>query len=155
MAKDKNRFSDKVNIKNKRARYEYEFIDTFVAGIVLKGSEIKSIREGKINLQDGYCSFHNMELFVKNIHISAYTQGSHYNHEPIRERKLLLNKRELHKLKKKSEEKGLTIVPTRVFTSSRGLAKLEIALAKGKKIHDKRHDLKDKDMRRELKELKV
>lgn len=155
MAKDKNRFSDKVNIKNKRARYEYEFIDTYVAGIVLQGSEIKSIREGKINLQDGYCSFHKEELFVKNIHISPYAQGSHYNHEPIRERKLLLNKRELHKLKKKSEEKGLTIVPTRVFTSDRGLAKMEIALAKGKKIHDKRHDLKDKDMRRELKELKV
>ena len=155
MAKDKNRFSDKINIKNKRARYEYEFIDTYVAGIVLQGSEIKSIREGKINLQDGYCSFHKEELFVKNIHISPYAQGSHYNHEPIRERKLLLNKRELHKLKKKSEEKGLTIVPTRVFTSDRGLAKIEIALAKGKKIHDKRHDLKDKDMRRELKELKV
>lgn len=155
MAKDKNRFSDKVNIKNKRARYEYEFIDTYVAGIVLQGSEIKSIREGQINLQDGYCSFHKEELFVKNIHISPYAQGSHYNHEPIRERKLLLNKRELHKLKKKSEEKGLTIVPTRVFTSDRGLAKMEIALAKGKKIHDKRHDLKDKDMRRELKELKV
>ena len=155
MGKDKARFAGKVNIKNKRAKFEYEFIETFVAGIVLKGTEIKSIREGKINLQDGYCHFEGGELFVKNIHISPYEQGTYLNHEPTRERKLLLNKRELVKLKKKSEEKGLTIVPFRIFTTDRGFAKMEIALAKGKKIHDKRHSLKDKDLKREIKDLKV
>ena len=155
MAKDKQRFSNNINIKNKRARYEYEFVDTHVAGIVLKGSEIKSIREGKINLQDGYCQFHNNELFVRNIHISQYEQGTHFNHEPTRERKLLMKKKELVKLKKKSEEKGLTIIPIRVFTIDRGLAKIEIALAKGKKIHDKRQDLKEKSLKRELREIKI
>jgi SsrA-binding protein len=155
MAKDKQRFTNNVNIKNKRARFEYEFLDKFVAGIVLQGSEIKSIREGKINLQDGYCQFHNQELFVRNIHISQYGQGSHFNHEPTRERKLLMKKRELKKLKKKSEEKGLTIVPVRVFTTARGFAKMEIALAKGKNIHDKRHDLKEKALKRELKEINL
>ena len=155
MAKDKQRFSNNINIKNKRARYEYEFVDTHVAGIVLKGSEIKSIREGKINLQDGYCQFHNNELFVRNIHISQYEQGTHFNHEPTRERKLLMKKKELIKLKKKSEEKGLTIIPIRVFTIDRGLAKIEIALAKGKKIHDKRQDLKEKSLKRELREIKI
>ena len=155
MAKDKQRFSNNINVKNKRARYEYEFIDTYVAGIVLQGSEIKSIREGKVNLQDGYCQFFNNELYVRNIHISQYVQGTHFNHEPTRERKLLMKKRELVKLKKKSEEKGLTIIPTRIFTIDRGLAKMEIALAKGKKIHDKRQDLKEKSLKRELREIKV
>ena len=155
MAKDKQRFSNNINVKNKRARYEYEFIDTYVAGIVLQGSEIKSIREGKVNLQDGYCQFFNNELYVRNIHISQYDQGTHFNHEPTRERKLLMKKRELVKLKKKSEEKGLTIIPTRIFTIDRGLAKMEIALAKGKKIHDKRQDLKEKSLKRELREIKV
>jgi len=155
MAKDKQRFSNNINIKNKRARYEYEFVDTHVAGIVLQGSEIKSIREGKINLQDGYCQFHNNELFVRNIHISQYEQGTHFNHEPTRERKLLMKRKELIKLKKKSEEKGLTIIPIRVFTIDRGLAKIEIALAKGKKIHDKRQDLKEKTLKRELREIKI
>ena len=155
MAKDKQRFSNNINVKNKRARYEYEFVDTHVAGIVLQGSEIKSIREGKINLQDGYCQFHNNELFVRNIHISQYEQGTHFNHEPTRERKLLMKRKELIKLKKKSEEKGLTIIPIRVFTIDRGLAKIEIALAKGKKIHDKRQDLKEKTLKRELREIKI
>ena len=121
----------------------------------MQGSEIKSIREGKINLQDGYCQFHNNELFVRNIHISHYEQSSGFNHDPTRERKLLMKKRELIKLKKKSEEKGLTIIPIRVFTIDRGLAKIEIALAKGKKIHDKRQDLKEKTMKRELREMKI
>ena len=155
MAKDKQRFSNNINVKNKRARYEYEFVDTHVAGIVLQGSEIKSIREGKINLQDGYCQFHNNELFVRNIHISQYEQGTHFNHEPTRERKLLMKRKELIKLKKKSEEKGLTIIPIRVFTIDRGFAKIEIALAKGKKIHDKRQDLKEKTLKRELREIKI
>lgn len=147
------RFSSKINIKNKRASYEYEFIDKYVAGLVLKGTEIKSIREGKVNLQDGYCMFYGQEMFVKNIHISQYSQGTYLNHEPTRERKLLLNKNELKKLKSKSEEKGLSIVPVRLFTTERGFAKLEIALARGKKIHDKRQSIKEKDLKRELKHL--
>lgn len=155
MGKDKNRFASKVSIKNKRAKFEYEFVETFVAGIVLKGTEIKSIREGKVNLQDGYCQFQKGELFVKNVHISPYEQGTYLNHEPTRERKLLLNKRELLKLRKKSEEKGLTIIPFKLFTTDRGFAKIEIALAKGKKIHDKRHSLKDKDLKREINDLKI
>ena len=153
MAEKKNRFAGTVNIRNKRASYEYEFLDKYVAGIMLKGTEIKSIREGKVNLQDGYCYFNGEEIFVKNIHISHYEQGSHFNHEPTRERKLLLNKREIRKLKQKSAEKGLTIIPVRLFTNDRGLAKLEIALARGKKIHDKRQSIKEKDLQRELKHL--
>lgn len=153
MAEKKSRFTNKVNIRNKRASYEYEFIDKYVAGIMLKGTEIKSIREGKVNLADGYCVFLKDELFVKNIHISPYKQGTHFNHEPTRERKLLLHKRELHKLKQKSEEKGLAIVPIKLFTNVRGLAKLEIALARGKKLYDKRQSIKEKDLKRELKHL--
>ena len=153
MAEKKGRFTDKVNIRNKRASYEYEFIDKYVAGIMLKGTEIKSIREGKINLQDGYCLFNKDELYVKNIHISHYKQGTHFNHEPTRERKLLMKKRELEKLKHKSEEKGLAIIPIKLFTNERGIAKLEIALARGKKLHDKRQSIKEKDLKRELKHL--
>lgn len=153
MAEKKSRFTNKVNIRNKRASYEYEFIDKYVAGIMLKGTEIKSIREGKVNLADGYCVFLKDELFVKNIHISPYKQGTHFNHEPTRERKLLLHKRELHKLKQKSEEKGLAIVPIKLFTNVRGLAKLEIALARGKKLYDKRQSIKEKDLKHELKHL--
>ncbi len=153
MAEKKNRFASFVNIRNKRASYEYEFLDKYVAGIMLKGTEIKSIREGKVNLQDGYCYFNGAEVFVRNIHISPYKQGTHFNHEPTRERKLLLHKREIRKLKQKSAEKGLTIIPVRLFTNDRGLAKLEIALARGKKIHDKRQSIKEKDLQRELKHL--
>ena len=153
MAEKKSRFTNKVNIRNKRASHEYEFIDKYVAGIMLKGTEIKSIREGKVNLQDGYCIFLKDELFAKNIHVSAYKQGTHFNHEPTRERKLLLNKRELYKLKQKSEEKGLSIVPIKLFTNARGLAKLEIALARGKKLYDKRQSIKEKDLKHELKHL--
>ena len=153
MAEKKSRFTNKVNIRNKRASHEYEFIDKYVAGIMLKGTEIKSIREGKVNLQDGYCIFLKDELFAKNIHISPYKQGTHFNHEPTRERKLLLNKRELYKLKQKSEEKGLSIVPIKLFTNARGLAKLEIALARGKKLFDKRQSIKEKDLKHELKHL--
>ena len=153
MAEKKSRFTSKVNIRNKRASYEYEFIDKYVAGIMLKGTEIKSIREGKVNLQDGYCVFLKDELFAKNIHISPYKQGTHFNHEPTRERKLLLNKRELLKLKQKSEEKGLSIIPIKLFTNARGLAKLEITLARGKKLYDKRQSIKEKDLKHELKHL--
>jgi len=153
MSKKTARFDNSVNIRNKRASYEYEFIDKYVAGIVLKGTEIKSIREGKVNLQDGHCIFNGIELYIRNIHISHYEQGSSFNHEPTRERKLLLNKKELQKLKQKSQEKGLAIIPLKLFTNSRGLAKIEIALARGKKLQDKRQSIKEKDMKRELKDL--
>lgn len=139
-----------INIKNKKARYEFELIEIFTAGIVLSGTEIKSIRKGKASLSDSYCAFTNEELFVKNLHISEYEYGTHYNHEPKRDRKLLLNRQELKKLHKKLKEKGFAIVPTRLFINESGLAKIEIALAKGKKIHDKRQDLKMKDDKREM-----
>lgn len=154
MAKEKNRFSNNINIKNRKARHEYEFIDTYIAGIALKGTEIKSIREGKVNLMDGYCYFNRGELFVKGIHISPYAQGSFYNHETTRERKLLLQKRELAKLESQINEKGLTVIPSRLFVNDRGLAKLEIAVAKGKKLHDKRDSIKEKDIKRELERVK-
>ncbi len=123
--------------------------------MVLMGTEIKSIREGKVNLQDGYCYLNNGELFVKGINITPYAQGTHYNHEASRERKLLLKRSELKKLEGKVEEKGLTLVPTRLFINDRGIAKLEFALAKGKKIHDKRDSIKDRDAKRELNRLKL
>ncbi|MCG8386022.1 MAG: SsrA-binding protein SmpB [Cytophagales bacterium] len=150
MTKEKTRFSNNIDIKNRKARYEFEFIDTYEAGLVLKGTEIKSIREGKVSLQEGYCYFKNGELFAKGINISPYEQGSFYNHEPTRERKLLLRRQELIKLEGKSQEKGLAIIPTRLFLNSRGLAKLVIALARGKKLHDKRDNLREKDMKREM-----
>ncbi len=149
MAKEK--FSDTVNIKNKKASFEYSFLDTYVAGIVLTGTEVKAIRMGNVNMQEAYCFFNqNGELFVKNLHISKYNEGTYNNHEPMRERKLLLKKKELNKLLGKSEEKGLTIVAVRMFMNDRGFAKLEIALAKGKKLYDKREDIKTRDVKREL-----
>ncbi|OIP04185.1 MAG: SsrA-binding protein [Bacteroidetes bacterium CG2_30_32_10] len=141
---------DKVQIKNKRASFEYFFIEKYIAGIQLTGTEIKSLREGKANITDAYCSFTNNELFVRNMHISEYTYGTYLNHPPKRERKLLLNKRELHKLLNKLKEQGITIIPTFLFINERGFAKLEIALAKGKKLYDKRETLKTKDAKREI-----
>jgi SsrA-binding protein len=143
-----------VSVKNKKASFEYHFLDKFVAGIVLQGSEIKSIRDGKVNLQASYCVVKNEELFVRELHISPYEQASYLNHEPKRERKLLLSKREIKKLEAKSQEKGLTIVPVRLFVTNKGLAKLEIALAQGKKLHDKRHDIKEKDLKKDLQRIK-
>jgi SsrA-binding protein len=154
MTKEKTRFSNNIQIKNRKASYEYHFLDTFIAGIVLTGTEIKSIREGKVNLQDAFCVFYNDELWVKQMHISPYTQAGHYNHEMTRERKLLLTKKELKKLLSKNE-KGLTIIPIRLFINDRGLAKLEIALAKGKKLYDKRDDIKDRDLKREMERIKI
>ncbi|MCU0396866.1 MAG: SsrA-binding protein SmpB [Cyclobacteriaceae bacterium] len=148
------RFTNDINIRNKRAGFEFELLDKYIAGLVLMGSEIKSIKEGKVNLQDGYCYFNQGELFVKGINISPYTQGSHYNHEAARERKLLLKRSELRKLETKVEEKGLTLVPTRLFINDRGYAKLEIALARGKKLHDKRDSIKERDLKRELSKIK-
>lgn len=151
---NKQRFAKNVNIKNRQASYEYELLDKYVAGIVLTGTEIKSIREGKINLQDGYGYFNNGELFVKGVNVSPYAQGTHYNHEATRDRKLLLKRSELKKLEARSEEKGLTLVPTRLFINDRGFAKMEIALGRGKKMHDKRDSIKEKDAKRELNRIK-
>ena len=148
------RFTNDINIRNKRAGFEFELLDKYVAGLVLKGTEIKSIKEGKVNLQDGYCYFNNGELFVKAINITPYTQGTHYNHEAGRERKLLLKRQELRKLEAKVSEKGLTLVPVRLFINDRGFAKLEIALARGKKVHDKRDSIKERDIKRELSRVK-
>jgi SsrA-binding protein len=150
----KERFAKVINIKNRQATFEYELLDKYVAGIVLTGTEIKSIREGKINLQDGYGYFNNGELFVKGVNISPYAQGTHYNHEATRERKLLLKRSELKKLEARSEEKGLTLVPTRLFINDRGFAKMEIALGRGKKMHDKRDSIKERDAKRELDRMK-
>ena len=150
----KQRFANDVNIRNRQASFEYELMDKYIAGIVLTGTEIKSIREGKINLQDGYGYFKNGELFVKGVNISPYAQGTHYNHEATRERKLLLKRSELNKLEARSEEKGLTLVPTRLFINDRGFAKMEIALGRGKKMHDKRDSIKERDAKRELDKMK-
>ncbi|WP_192821131.1 SsrA-binding protein SmpB [Rufibacter sp. LB8] len=149
-AKDKDRLQKSVNISNRRASYEYQFLAKYTAGIMLKGTEIKSIREGNVNLADGYCVFNGNELFLLQATISKYTEGTHYNHEPTRERKLLLNKRELKQLREGITEQGVTIIPTRLFISDRGFAKVDIALAKGKKLYDKREDIKERDVKREM-----
>ncbi len=139
-----------ISIKNRKATYEYELIERFVAGIMLVGTEIKSIRNGKANLTDSYCQFINGALYVKNLHIAEYEMGTCNNHIAKRDRKLLLNKKELLKLDKKVKESGLTIIVTKLFVNSKGLAKLEIALARGKKTYDKRESLKLKDSKREM-----
>jgi len=149
-----------LNIKNKKARRDFELLDKFIAGIQLYGTEIKSIRAGKVSINDAYCVLvpmlnkQNMfEIFVK-MHISEYSHGSYSNHEPKRDRKLLLNRKEIDKIVKKTVASALTIVPTRLFINDRGIAKLEIAIARGKKYHDKREDLKQKDDKREMDRLK-
>lgn len=138
----------KVDIRNKRGTFDYEFIEKYTAGIVLTGTEIKSIRAGKASLVDSYCYFIGSELFVKNMHIAEYFWASFNKHDPKRDRKLLLTKRELHKLQRAQKEKGLTIIPVRVFINEKGFAKMEIALARGKKEYDKRQSIKEKDLRR-------
>ena len=137
-----------INILNKKARFEYILLDKYVAGIALKGTEIKSIRDGKVSLAEAYCMFSGNEIYIKNMNIAEYSHGNIHNHDPIRPRKLLLEKRELKKLHTKVKEKGLTIIPTRMFINERGFAKLEIALAKGKNIHDKRDTIKERDMKK-------
>ena len=137
-----------INIKNRKAEYEYYLVSTFTAGIVLTGTEIKSIRAGKVNLTDSYCSFINGELWAHNIHISEYANGTYNNHEPKRDRKLLLNRKELKKLQSKLNDRGTTIIPTRMWINENGYAKLDIALARGKKMFDKRDSIKEKDQRR-------
>lgn len=138
----------KIEIKNKKASFEYEFIEHYTAGIVLSGTEIKSIRAGKASLVDSYCYFVNSELYVKNMNVSEYWWGTVNRHDPRRDRKLLLTKKELRKLQRSVKEKGLTIVATRLFISENGYAKLNIALAKGKREYDKRESIKEKDLRR-------
>ena len=151
MAKQKDDTPKRVNILNRRASHEYAFIVKYDAGIMLQGTEIKSIREGSVQIQDGFCSFHtDGSLWVHNVTIAKYTEGTYNNHEPMRARKLLLNKRELKQLANKNQEQGLTIIPIRMFVNDRGFAKMEIALAKGKKLYDKREDLKAKDQKREM-----
>ena len=137
-----------INIKNRKAEFEYILVTSFTAGIVLTGTEIKSIRAGKVNLTDSYCSFINGELWAHNIHISEYANGSYNNHEPKRDRKLLLNRKELKKLQSKLNDRGMTIIPTRMWINENGYAKLDIALARGKKMFDKRDSIKEKDQRR-------
>lgn len=139
-----------IELKNKRADYLYYLLDHFTAGLVLTGTEIKSIRDGKANLTDAYCAFIGNELFVKQMHISEYRFGSYLNHAAKRDRKLLLTKRELRKLQNKIKERGYTIIPTKLYVDPRGYAKMEIALARGKKFFDKRESIKEKDLRRDL-----
>jgi SsrA-binding protein len=139
-----------ADIRNKKASFEYHFLQTFDAGIILTGTEVKAIREGKANLVDSYCVIQNDEVWVKNLHISEYKQGSYNNHEPKRQRKLLLNKIEVRKIQSKLREKGTTIIPIKLFFNERGFAKLEIAVARGKKMFDKREDIKKKDLMREM-----
>lgn len=144
----KTKVKNNVNIKNKRASFDYEFVDTYTAGIVLTGTEIKSIRESKASLVDTFCFFSKGELWVKNMHIAEYFYGSYNNHSTRRDRKLLLQKKELRKLERGTKETGFTIVPTRLYINEKGLAKLVIALAKGKKQYDKREAIKEKDDKR-------
>lgn len=139
-----------INIKNKRARYEYQIMDTFIAGIQLNGTEIKSIRLGKAVIADSFCTFKKDELWIRGMHITEYEFGTYANHEPKRERKLLLNRLELDKIQKKLKDQGLTIVPLRLFITEKGWAKLEIAIAKGKKLQDKRDSLKEKDTQKDI-----
>ena len=143
-----------IVIRNKKASHDYEFLEKYIAGIILTGTEIKSIRAGKAALSDSYCLFRNSELFIKGMHISEYWWGNLNNHEPLRERKLLLTSRELRKIERKVKESGLTIIVTKVFINDRGLAKAEIAIARGKKEYDKRETLKRRDSDRELDRLR-
>jgi SsrA-binding protein len=144
-----------INIQNKKARFQYEILDKYTAGIVLTGTEIKSIRESKASITEAFCEFNEAgELFVINMTIQEYLYGNYYNHAPKAERKLLLNRKELKKLNKEVQNTGLTIVPLRLFINENGYAKLSIALAKGKKLYDKRETMKDRDNKRDLDRIK-
>lgn len=143
-----------VNIKNKRAKFEYQLLDKYVAGIQLGGTEIKSIRNSKASILEAYCVVEDGQIFIRNMHITEYENASFYQHKPRADRKLLLNRREIDKLDKKIKLKGYSIVPLRLFINDKGLAKLEIALAQGKKLYDKRQDLKAKDDKRSIDRIK-
>lgn len=144
-----------INIQNKRARFEYELMDFFTAGIQLLGTEIKSIRQGKAALTDSYCFMQGGELFIKGMHIAEYSHGNINNHDPLRERKLLLKRQELQKLEKKLKDQGNTIIPLKLFVTENGIAKIEIALARGKKIYDKRESIKERDVKRDIDRRKL
>ena len=139
-----------VNITNRKAKYEYHFIDTYEAGLQLFGTEIKSIRAGEVQMADAFCYFKKNELYVKNLHIAEYSFANQFNHEPMRERKLLLHRRELKKIMKKVTEKGVSIIPYKLYVNDRGFAKLQIHVATGKKTHDKRDSIKDRDVQRDI-----
>ena len=139
-----------LEIKNKKARFQYELLDDFVAGIVLTGTEMKSIRNGKASIMESFCVVRDGEVFIRNMYVAEYENGSYYNHNPRRDRKLLLNRVEIRKIEKKLKDKGLTIIPSKIFVNEKNLAKVRIHVAKGKKLHDKRHDLKEKATRREM-----
>jgi SsrA-binding protein len=139
-----------LNIQNKKARFEYHLIDKYTAGIQLTGTEIKSIRNGKASIMEAYCIFENGEVWLRNMNISAYENGSFNNHKPRGDRKLLLNRKEIDKIEKFLKDKGNTLIPVKMFLSEKGWVKLDIACAKGKKLHDKRHDLKEKDDKRSM-----
>ena len=143
-----------INIKNRKARFEYEILDKYVAGIKLAGTEIKAIRQGKAAIAESFCEFQDHELYVINMHVEEYSHATHFNHNPKSERKLLLQRRELRKLEKEVRNSGLTIIPLRVFINDRGLAKMQIALAKGKKLYDKRETIKDRESKRKLDRIK-
>lgn len=145
--------ANRINIKNRKAFHDYEILERFTAGIQLHGTEIKSIRMGKVSLVESYCQFHGNELYVRGLQIAEYPWASHFNHEPGRERKLLLGRKELNKLQRKVKESGLTIIALRVFIADSGYAKLEIALAKGRKQYDKREAIKRKDTQRQMERL--
>lgn len=145
--------ANNITIKNRKASYEYNFLDTYIAGIQLVGVEIKSIRNGRVNLSESYCVFQHGELFLMNTHISPYENAGYVKVDPLRERKLLLNKNELRKLSDGVSRKGLTIVPTKMFINDRGLCKVEICLCQGKKNYDKRESLKEKDLKRRVNNL--
>jgi SsrA-binding protein len=140
-----------MEISNRKAYHDYFFEATYIAGLVLQGTEIKSLRAGKASFNDSFCHFHRNELFVKNLHISEYSFGTHYNHQPMQERKLLLNRKELKKLEAKTKEKGYSIIPLKIFLTEKGLFKMEIGLGKGKKMFDKREHIKERDTERQIK----
>jgi SsrA-binding protein len=146
---------DNINIKNRKARFNYEILDTYDAGLKLVGTEIKSIRQGKVSLPESYCYFTNGELFIKNMTIAEYDHGNINNHVPTRERKLLLHKKELNKLEAEVDKGNRTIVALNLYVNEKGLAKLRVALAQGKKLHDKRHSIKERELKREIDRAKI
>lgn len=143
-----------IIVQNRKANFEYFIIERLLAGIKLTGTEVKSIRDKQVSISEAFCHIHNGEIFIKNMHISEYRQIKHTNHNPLRDRKLLLNRKEINKLSKAIKEKGLTIIPLNLKLTDTGFIKIEIGLAKGKKHYDKRHQIKEKDAKRELEKIK-
>ncbi|EAS19255.1 SsrA-binding protein SmpB [Nonlabens mediterrranea] len=148
------KFKNNIEIKNRKARFEYEILDKYMAGIVLGGTEIKAIRLGKASIAEGFCEFTDGELWIINMTVQEYSHATYFNHQPKQARKLLLNRKELKKLEKDVNSSGNTIIPLRLFINDKGLAKMDIALAKGKKLHDKRETIKDRDNKKRLDQIK-